>query len=153
MVGLELSIRAAIQQLEKIQRTIEINDPVHMGIAAVYPYVPDQGQTLDGTPAFINTWSLRPVIRMPSLRETQYDIRMQFAFYDPNQSFACDVATAFMDAILDTFDHNTRLGGTISHHDLSGGTPTLVGFTWGDLYYVGLDLHLNIFLKDVATFS
>lgn len=148
-----MGISAALDALNEIQAGLAITSPIVESIKRVYKYMPNQSESINDCPCFVNTWTLLPVLRMPSLRETEYDVRMWLVVKDMNQSRAADIATAFMDQILTVFDTNLTLGGTVSHHDLMGGTPTLIGFDWAGGPYVGLDLHLHMYLKDFVTFE
>jgi len=147
-----VGIRDTLVYLQALQETIEITEPRAMRVIRAYHTIPAEASELPDTPCFINTWTLLPLIRMPGLLETEYDIHMQLAILDADQSYAAEIAGAFMDAIIAKFNTNLTLGGTISHHDLTGGSPTLVNITWGKTF-VGLDLHLHVYIKEPINFS
>lgn len=149
-----MGIRAATLEVNAILGSLSIVQPKPMDIKKVYVHVPREGETLNSTPAWISTYTFQGLTKNPGgWIETTWDIRMQLAVKDANQDSSSDIATAFMDEVVRAFSipdgaHQT-LNGSVSNHELTGGSPTLVGWTWAGGPYVGLDLHLTAHIKEV----
>lgn len=152
-----MGIRAALDSVAAIQQSLVVpagtfdwyNDAI--AVQTVYKYgVPDDLESPDH-PCWFNSWTLNPVIRAQFL-ETIYDIRMQLAVYDADQNHAAEIAAAFMDVTLAAFNADITLGGTISHHDLTGSSPTSVQMEL-DKKYMGIDLVLTAYIKEMVTFG
>lgn len=153
-----MGIRAVLNSVAAIQESLVVPAgtfdwfPDAIGVNAVYKYgVPEELETPD-VPCWFNSWNLDPVLRMPSLMETIYNIRMQFLVYDANQNRAAEIAAAFLDVTLAAFNADITLGGTIAHHDLTGSSPTSVQVDL-DKKYMGIDLVLTAYIKEAVTFG
>lgn len=153
-----MGIRAALDNVAAIQLGLVVPDGTFdwhtgdIGITTVYKYgVPSELESPDH-PCWFNSWTLAQVIRMPSLLETIYSIRMQLAVYDADQNRAAEIAAAFMDVALVAFNADITLGGAISHHDLVGSAPTSIQLEL-DKKYMGIDLLLTAYLKEIVTFG
>jgi hypothetical protein len=79
--------------------------------------------------------------------------------YDADSDRAADIASAFMEKIVDAFDAHERLGGnTVAFRTKlrgsGGGTrPTLFTVTWAGNTFVGLDLFLDVELTEGKTYG
>jgi hypothetical protein len=80
-------------------------------------------------------------------------VEMQFFARQIDLPNAAEVATAFMPKIMDAFDADVTLGGTVTDSALRGGTPTLARLERGDLFYLGLDLFLDLTMKEAKVFA
>lgn len=158
-----MGIRQALKALVIIQESIAISENDRLDIPGLeideakiqkaFRTVPSRDESgLPTTPCIINTWTVQNTLRSSGLLETIYDIHMQLFIDNADQDIAADIAGAFWDAINLSFDtvEGMTLNGTISHSNLTGGTPTLVGLPWGGKPYTGLDMHLQIFIKQVS---
>lgn len=153
-----MGIRAALDAVSAIQQSLVVPDGTFdwysgdIGINTVYKYgVPNEAEAPD-IPCWFNSWTLAQTIRMPSLLETIYNIRMQLAVYDADQNRAAEIAAAFMDEVLEAFNADITLGGTISHHDIVGSSPTSIQIEL-DKKYMGIDLVMTVYIKEIVTFS
>lgn len=153
-----MGIRAALDAVATIQGALVVPDGTFdwhtgdIGINTVYKYgVPAEIETPD-IPCWFNSWTLTNVMRLPSLLETIYDIRMQLLVYDADQNRAAEIAAAFMDEFLEAFNADITLGGVIAHHDIVGSSPTAIQVDL-DKKYMGIDLVMTVFFKESITFG
>lgn len=153
-----MGIRAALNAVSAIQESLVVPDGTFdwhtgdTGINAVYKYgLPDDSETPDA-PCWFNSWTLTQTIRMPSLLETIYDIRMQLLVYDGDQNRAAEIAAAFLDKFLEALNADVTLGGAIAHHDIVGSSPTSIQAEL-DKKYMGIDLVMTVYNKEIVTFG
>lgn len=154
-----MGISALLSALTAIQASLVVPantveaQPDPIKIVHAYEYTPPQSVGGLHTPCWTNEWTLIGAPRSPSLQETMYDIRMMLYIEDSEVDRGAKIANAFFDQFLLKLGENLTLSGSIHHHELTGGTPTGVIWTWGNLSYTGLDLHLAATTKEVATFG
>lgn len=147
-----MGIRAAVRAVIEIERGISITEPRQLSIKQHYNYLPRQNEELNSCPCTLHNWTLVEIMKNPGgWYESVWDIRIQLAIDTNEQDLAADEATAFMDAFVIAFSNtaNATLSSTVSNHTLTGASPTLVGLNWGGKPYVGLDLHLQVNIKEV----
>ncbi len=70
---------------------------------------------------------------------------------DDDVSF--DIATAFMTSIVDDFDADVSLNGTVTEARLRGGPDTLAILDRGGDRFAGLDLFLDLEMKEGKNFA
>ena len=154
-----MDIRSALDAIVYLQGQLRITDPDAIDIVRVFKYFPDQNTVLKGqTPAWMNEWTLVSEERHSSMRIQSYQVHMQFLGYDAQSSVAADIATAFMAELVDALDADVALKGegtapTVTQSSLRGGQPTLALLNRGRLSYIGLDLFLDLEMKEGKDFS
>jgi hypothetical protein len=153
-----VNIRDAILAVAGYQAAIAISSPAVIQVAKVWPYFPPQSVAIADSPAFINEWIFDKEVRTTNgLRQQFYTDHMQLFVYDADSNQAADIATAFMEAIVDTFDAHETLGGAAfrTHLRGSGGgnRPTLFPVTWAGYTFIGLDLFLDVELTEGKTYA
>jgi hypothetical protein len=148
-----MDILAVLRALVDVQESLEITDPVRDRVRKAHKMVPPTGDPLPDTPCFMNTWSLIEEARRSSLRHQHYQVNMQLAVENADRDVAAEIATAFHIALVEALDQNTTLAQTVSSQKLRGQDPTLVAFNFGGIIYTGLDLVLDVFLDEGATFA
>ncbi|MCY4107885.1 MAG: hypothetical protein OXG11_02535 [Chloroflexi bacterium] len=148
-----MNIRAALGRLVAIQGGLSITDPIAVSVGAAYKYVPRQSTTLPATPSWMNDWTLIREERHIDMRIQFYTVHMQLFVRDADQDQAADVASAFMEKTVEALDADVTLNGTVTRQSLRGGEPTLVSLERGGLSYIGLDLFLDLEMKEAKSFS
>ena len=148
-----MNIRAALGRLVAIQGGLSITDPIAVSVGTAYKYVPRQSTTLPATPSWMNDWTLIREERHIDMRIQFYTVHMQLFVRDADQDQAADVASAFMEKTVEALDADVTLNGTVTRQSLRGGEPTLVSLERGGLSYIGLDLFLDLEMKEAKSFS
>lgn len=148
-----MGIRSILDGINRIQSELVVpantldnqDDPIR--INRVYKTVPHQAEHLEAN-CWINTYTLLPIVRT-GFWETVFNIRMQLFIEESDIDRAADIANAFLDVTLTAFNTHIDIFGSVSHHNLSGRSPTLVGVERDGRTYVGLDLEITSFNKDI----
>ena len=155
-----MNIRAALDRLVVIQAGLSITDPTEVSIGTAYKYVPRQDTTLPDTPSWMNDWTLIREERHIDMRIQFYTVHMQLFVRDADQDQAADIASAFMEKAVEALDADVTLAGAVTRQSLRGGEPTLVSLKLSSgpanaafLSYIGLDLFLDLEMKEAKSFS
>ena len=148
-----MDIRSALDNLIVIQAGLSITDPITESIAAAYKYVPPANVALPDTPCWTNEWTLNEVQRFVNLRIQTYTVHMQLFVLDADLDAAADIASAFHAKMVTALDADVSLGQTITQQSLRGGSPTLASLVRSNQAYIGLDLFLDLEMKEGATFT
>ncbi len=148
-----MNIRAALDRLVVIQAGLSITDPTEVSIGTAYKYVPRQDTTLPDTPSWMNDWTLIREERHIDMRIQFYTVHMQLFVRDADQDQAADIASAFMEKAVEALDADVTLAGAVTRQSLRGGEPTLVSLERAGLSYIGLDLFLDLEMKEAKSFS
>lgn len=151
-----MNIRAAMAALAAVQGALSITAPKAERVRKAWQYFPPQSTILPELPAWTNTWTLTGLDRHLSMRVQRYTINSQLfvARADgPPQDESADIASAFMDAFVTAMDANVTLSGTVTQAAQRGGDPTLAILVRGGLDFVGLNLFVDVEMKEAAAFS
>ena len=148
-----MNIRAALDRLVVIQGGLSITDPIAASISAAYKYVPRQDTALPSTPCWMNDWTLIREERHIDMRIQLYTVHMQLFVRDADQDQAADIASAFMEKTVEALDADVTLAGAVTRQSLRGGEPTLVSLERAGLSYIGLDLFLDMEMKEAKGFG
>jgi hypothetical protein len=148
-----MDIRSALDRIIAIQDGLAITDPIAEDVKKAYKYVPRANVTLTDVPAFTNEWTLTSLDRFVSFRIQNYTVHMQLFVEDADIDRAADIASSFHKELIDALDADIALNNTVTQHSLRGGNPTLVGLERAGKIYIGLDLFLDLEMKEGATFT
>lgn len=150
-----MNIKAAVAKLIVLQAGLAITSPVTSSVKKAWPYVPPQNALLPELPAFTNSWDLVREDRFIDMRVQLYTVQMQLFAADAaiEQDRGADIASAFMEQLVDALDADITLDGSVTSHNLRGGSPTLAILRRGDRPYIGLDLFLDLEMKEAKTFA
>ncbi len=148
-----MNIRSALDALIVIQASLTITDPASISVKRAYKLFPDRDSALPDTPAWTNSWTLAREDRRIDLRETFWTVNMQLYVDDADLDVGADIASAFMEEIMDALDGDVTLGGAVTDSALRGGDPTLGLLDWGGLGYAGLNLFLDLKMTEAKAFS
>jgi hypothetical protein len=146
-----MDIRQALAQLYRIERGLSISVPYPVKIKRVYPYSPGPNATLEA-PAFTNSYTLAGYDRGGGSFRTQlYAVHIQLSIDDAAE-VAADIATSFLVEFLDQLDRDPNLANSCTHAVPRGGDPTLAEFVRSNKTYIGLDMFLDVTMKEGKTF-
>jgi len=148
-----VDIGSALDRIIAIQGGLSITSPITESIKVAYKYSPAANVGLPDAPAFFNEWTLEREERHVSMRIQYYTVHMQLLVRDADLNRAADIATAFHVALVDAFDADVQMNNTVTQSSLRGGSPTLAGFVRNNINYIGLDLFLDLELKEAKSFS
>ena len=148
-----MDIRSALDRIVVIQEGLSITDPLTLAVKRAYKYVPEASSALPDTPAWTNEYSLTNVERLVSLRIQTYTVHMQLFIDDADLDRAADIASSFLKQMIDALDADVSLAQTITQQSLRGGNPTLGSMPRANMPYTGLDLFLDLEMKEGATFT
>lgn len=151
-----MNIRAALDRIVAIEAGLMIAEPFLISVKRAFKYVPKASQSVTEYPVFYNVWTFVGEKRASNLRTQLYTVNMQLlaAPIEPDQDIAADIASAFHDALVNAFDGDVTLNGTVTRQELRGGDPTLVRFQpGGSPSFMGLNLFLDIQMIEPKTFG
>lgn len=148
-----MDIRSALDNLIIIQAALSITSPITASIKKAYKYIPKSSVALPDTPAWLNEWTLNTVERFVGFRIQTYTVHMQLFVLDADPDRGADIASSFAKEMIDALDADVSLGQTITQQTLRGGNPTQGSFERVNLTYSGLDLFLDLEMKEGATFA
>lgn len=142
--------------LRAIQAGLEISDPTAMEIKKVWAFRPPADKSLADLPCWLNSWTFTGEERQFAHERLQrYTVSMQLfvGSADVEADIKADIASAFMAELVDALDASIALGGAVTYQNLRGGDPTLALLDWAGLGYVGLNLFLDLEMKEGASFA
>ena len=147
-----VSIIDALKALIVVQRELTIESPVPLSTTSAFYLPPARNMPIE-YPCWFNTWTFSGQDRKAnSYLEQRYAIHCEFWHFDPDSQMAAEVATAFHVAYVLALNANITLSGTVATSDLRGADPTLVLAEWDGVPYTGLDLFLDVTLRQNAPF-
>ena len=146
-------IRTVMTNVVSLQEGLSITAPVSSSILRAYKYMPPMASALPDTPCFLNNWTLQNQELDVGLRILFYTVRMQLVVLDADQDQAADIASSYMNALITAQNADVQLGGSCNLTVLRGGNPTLAVLNWAGIDYVGLDLFLDVEIKDAASIT
>jgi len=150
-----MNIRDVHADLVTRLATLSITEPVTSEIKRVYKYVPALSKAVADYPCVFLTYELTQVWFKSAFLEQEYTIHIQLfaGKVATEQDVAADIASAFMEALVQKVSLSQRLGGTVSViRGLRGASPdTLTKLEWAGVGFVGLDLFLDVTLKTAAS--
>jgi hypothetical protein len=96
---------------------VSITSPIAASIVRVYQTPP---RSVDDTPSVIIVDAARRVLRGNGKREKRYDVRLRLVVRDADRSRGFEIADAFEEALINTFDGAVRLGLSDNYHVIEG---------------------------------
>lgn len=158
-----MAIRDVLSALQTLLATVSISAPVAKSIRRVYKFPPPQRLALADLPCVILTYEQEPVLFKPALLMKPYSIRLQ-VFVAPaaaDADVSADIASEFLEQMIQTISGNMTLGGTVSViRAFRGGglrsegiAETLTALEWAGNAYVGLDLIIDVTITEAKEHS
>ena len=148
-----MDIRTVMAAVVTLQESLSITAPISSSILRAYRFMPPMSSALPDTPCFFNSWTLQNQQLNISLRILSYTVRMQLAVLDADQDVAADIASSYMNALITAHNADIQLSGSCTLTTLRGGDPTLAVLNWAGQDFIGLDLFLDVELKDGVSVS
>ena len=148
-----MDIRTVMAAVVTLQESLSITAPISSSILRGYRFMPPMSSALPDTPCFFNSWTLQNQELDIGLRILFYTIHMQLAVLDADQDVAADIASSYMNALITAHNADVQIGDTVTLSQLRGGDPTLAVLSWAGTEFIGLDLFLDVELKDAVSIS
>ena len=140
-------------QLVALQAGLTIASPIPASIKKAYTYFPPASVANPDCPCFMNSWTMTDEVRDGGMRWQHYTVHMQLFVDNADKDVAADIAAGFHVALVDALDISTSLGGTVAMQIIRGGSPTLAVLERSGQAYMGLDLYLDLTLKEGKAFA
>lgn len=155
-----MNIRDTHSYLVTLLQGLSITAPVSLTVKKAWKFTPPARVALGDLPCAISGYQLTAVRFLPAFLEQDYTVHIQL-FIAPataEQDQSEDIASAFLDALITSLSGHQRLNGNVSviralrgaGVNNSGGAETLTLLEWASIGYVGLDLFLDLTLKQTA---
>ena len=150
-----MDIVTALGALASVQSAITITSPLNIGIRRVYIVPPNSQTQLTDLPCWINGWTLTGVRRKTTggVIDQSYTIHSQLYVEDASIERACLIASAFLQPFIIALQRNIGLSGTVAESNLRGGDPTLALLERGGKGYPGLDLFIDVVLRNSVVYA
>lgn len=150
-----MSFLAALDNLIVLQASVSITDPLSLSIKKAFAFVPPQSVILPDLPAWVNAWDLVREERHVGLRVLFYTVSMQLFVAEASleQDRMARAASAFMEALVNKLDTDVTLGGQVAEASLRGASPTLAILERAGKGYIGLNLLLDLEIKEAKDFT
>ena len=141
--------RLARTRIAAILAAIEITDPTDANILRVYETPP---ATVEDAPCFIiYPPALKTERAGGGLRIKTYTVRMRCLVADEAVDRAADLVDAFREAVVDAFDVDLTLAGTVTHI-VGPDVEEARGWLFGR-EFVGMDFLLTVTVKEPRAFA
>lgn len=142
----------ALDRIAAVQAGLTITSPVALSIKRSYRVPPSQSKMLSDLPCFINTVDMPAVQWLPNQQRARtYTVLMQLFVGDADSDRGREIALSFLEAMITAFHDDLTLNGTCTNQRLRGGTPTLARFSWAGSEFVGIQVLMDVFLRDSGT--
>ena len=150
-----MNIRDAMGRITVIQERMAVTVPVAISVKKAWKYVPPQNVLMPELPAWTNSWDMIREERGIGMRVQFYVVHMQLfvARMTVEDERSWDIATAFMEQVITDFDADISLAGNVTEARVRGGSPTRAKLDRGNEQYVGLDLFLDLEMKEAKNFA
>ena len=135
------------------QATVSVTSPLTASVTKAWDYFPPDAVGLPDEYTFMNSWSLTGTERSAGLYYEKYTIHMQFFVKNAERDQGIKIAAAFHAALLAAFAPHPTLSGKVADQQIRGGTPTLANLIRAGIEYPGLDLFMDVTIKNPMTFD
>jgi hypothetical protein len=140
-------------EIVRRQRLLSITSPIPAQIDKAWDYFPPDSVGVPDTYTFMSSWSFIDTDNDASQLVQHYVVHMQLFVKDADRDQAAKIATAFHVAFVAAFAPHPTLSGIVTDQKIRGGTPTLAVLPRNGIDYMGLDLYMDLTLKDPMTFD
>ena len=153
MTTAQKTIADVLDNVVKIQKSIEITAPHGRKIVDALPYPLAMSRALPATPMFLNFWTFDTEGRHIALGIETYTITMQLFHYLADLSIAAEELTAFHEQVVTKFGSYVTLNGAATNATLRGAQPTLGSQTRAGREYLVLDYLLDVQLYNTRVYT
>lgn len=133
--------------------SLSISSPIQATVARVWDPVPDDSVANPDTPCWMVSLSLVDTERNASQYIEHHVLHLQLFVHDADRSRGLLIARAFGVALHATFGPHPTLTGKVTNQIIRGGTPSEAVLERAGLKYSGLDLYMDITIKNSMTFD
>jgi hypothetical protein len=146
-------IATAMAEIVARQAVLSIASPTAASVQKAWDYFPPDAVGVPDDYTFMNSWSLTGTERSAGLFYEKYVVHMQLFIRNADRDVGIKIAAAFHAALLAAFGPHPTLGGKVADQQIRGGTPTLANLSRAGVDYPGLDLFMDVTIKNAMTFD
>lgn len=150
------NIGAVHDYLVTMLEGITITEPVATSIKRAYKYRPASNRGITDLPCALLGFQLEKVNLQPGLLTKHWGVGIQVLVgrAGADADVWADVASEFLEAIIQALSDNLRLGGTVKAvQEFRGATETVGLLEYAGIGYVGLDLSLKFTITEATEHS
>jgi hypothetical protein len=150
-----MDIVTAMAEITRRQGLLSITSPIPATIKVAWLYYAPSSIGMVDVPFVMNSCSFTGIERTAGQFIRHYSIHTQlFASIDVDGNRAAEISGAFMVAYENAFGPHPTLNGLVTDQQIRGGSPTFpMSLEWAGVKAVGLDLFMDLTLKDPMTFD
>ncbi len=146
------NIRAVHDYLVTLLEGITITEPVATSINRAYKYSPASNRGITDLPCALLGFQLEEVDFQPGLLTKHWAIGIQVLVgrADADLDMKADIASEFLEKIIQALSDHLKLGGTVKAvQEFRGASPaTVTLLEFAGVGYVGLDLSLKFTISE-----
>jgi hypothetical protein len=140
-------------EIVRRQGLLTITTPLPAAIGKAWDYFPPDSVGLPDDYTFMSLWSMPSTERSAGLFYEKYVVHIQLFVKNADRDVGIKIAAAFHVALLAAFAPHPTLSGTVANQDIRGGEPTLANLERAGISYPGLDLFMDVTIKNPMTFD
>ncbi len=148
-----MDIVTATTEINTRLAALTISAPISETIRRVWDPIPPDSVGVPDAPCWMNELSFVGMERTASQLIERHVLRMQLFVKDADRDRGYNIARAFLVALLSSFGPHPTLMGKVTDQQIRGGSPTVGNLVRAELSYPGLDLYMDIVIKNAATFD
>lgn len=104
------TIRDAMDSIYHLEGTLAVTSPRAARVQKVWSYSPPADKVVTSTPCITNAHSPQAVSYLSVLSRVTYTVNINLLVKDTDSDRAADLASAFIQPVIDTFGANIKLG-------------------------------------------
>src|SRR5438128_9846955 len=146
-----MDIATAMAEITRRQGLLTITAPIPAQIDKAWDYFPPDSVGVPDNYTFMTSWSMTTMERTASQLIQHYVIHMQLFVKNADRDVGIKIAAAFHVALIAAFAPHPTLSGTVIDQQIRGGVPTVANLERAGISYPGLDLFMDVTLKEPMT--
>lgn len=148
-----MDIVTAMTEINMRLLAVAIASPQPMSIAKVWDPIPPDSVAISDFPCFLASLSFVDTDRNASQFVERYVLHLQLFIKEADRDIGRRLARAFHVALIAALGPHPTLAGKVTDWSLRGGTPSEGDYTRNNVTYPGLDLYMDITIKNAMTFD
>lgn len=143
-----MDIATTMTEITRRQALLSISAPIPAVIGKAWDYFPPDSIGLPDDYTFMSSWSMTDMERTAGQLIQHYVVHMQLFVKNADRDQGIKVAAAFHVALIAAFAPHPTLNGIVTDQTIRGGNPTVANLERAGISYPGLDLFMDLTLKD-----
>lgn len=148
-----MDIVSAMTEINTRLGALVITSPIQASVLKVWDPVPPDSVANPDTPCWMLSRSLVSTERSAGFYYEKHTLRLQLFIKDADRDRAFRIARAFEVALHASFGPHPTLSLKVADQFIRGGTPTEATLERAGQSYTGLDLYMDITIKNPMTFD